>query len=379
MKNELIILAMIAILAVVPSACADAIIIDHNCTNLSEIPDEWIEAAKSDLHIAYQHTSHGSQLITGMNALENFPAFGSKYEWSDSGTSGLDLDDYGISGCADLSQGDYIDGNGVTPWVTATRNLLNNPANSHVNVIMWSWCSINGHNAQRYVDNMEILVSEYPDVTFVFMTGHAQGQSENLYDDPQANGDGHVHYNNELIRQHCIDNERILFDFADIEAYDPDGNYFWDQAMYDTLAYSGGNWGIEWCDSNVGSELEQLTTGNNVDGYSGCSSCAHCGSAGAGNTINCVLKGRGTWHTMARLAGWDGGQKPVCGDVTGEGEVDTTDLVLLLKHCVNPAGNPLVQECAGDIDGNGYINILDVRMLMGYITNGAGYSLNCAC
>ncbi len=73
------------------------------------------------------------------------------------------------------------------------------------------------------------------------MTGHAEGQSENLYDDPQANGDGHVHYNNELIRQHCIDNDRILFDFADIEAYDPDGNYFWDQTMYDNLAYSGGN------------------------------------------------------------------------------------------------------------------------------------------
>jgi hypothetical protein len=82
---------------------------------------------------------------------------------------------------------------------------------------------------------------------------------------------------------------------------------------------------------------------------------------------------------MARLAGWDGGQKPVCGDVTGEGKVDTTDLVLLLKHCVNPAGNPIAHECAGDIDGNGHITILDVRMLMMYITNGAGYPLNCGC
>ena len=116
----------------------------------------------------------------------------------------------------DLSQGDFIGGNGVTPWATATRTLLDNSANSHINVIMWSWCSIDGHNAQRYVDNMELLVSEYPAVTFVFMTGHAQGQGENLYDDPQSNGDGHVHYNNELIRQHCIDNERLLFDFADI-------------------------------------------------------------------------------------------------------------------------------------------------------------------
>ena len=182
------------------SAFPQAIIIDHTCADLSGIPDAWLAKAKSDLHIAYQHTSHGSQLISGMNALEAFPSFGTKYEWSDNGSSGLDLDDYGIPGIDDLSQGDYIDGNGVTPWVTATRNLLDNPANSHVNVVMWSWCSINIHNAQRYVDNMEILVGEYPGVQFVFMTGHAEGQGENLYDDPQPDGDGHVHYNNQLIR-----------------------------------------------------------------------------------------------------------------------------------------------------------------------------------
>ena len=314
--GKMVLAIAILMLALLTMASAAAVIIGHNSTDLSQIPDASIEQAKSNLHIAYQHTSHGSQLVTGMNALENFPSFASKYEWSDDGSAGLDLDDYGIPGCADLSQGDWIDGNGVTPWVTATRNLLDNPANYHINVIMWSWCSINMHNAQRYVDNMEILISEYGvggtnpraaehPVEFVFMTGHAEGQSENLYDDPQPDGNGHVHYNNQLIRQHCIDNDRILFDFADIEAYDPDGDYFWDLAMYDDLDYNPGrtnNWGIEWCSANVGTELEQLTTGNGVAGYGGCSDCAHSGSAGSGETINCVLKGCAVWWMMAELA-----------------------------------------------------------------------------
>ena len=174
-------------------------------------------AAAAALHIAYNHTSHGSQIISGMDALEGFPAFGGTYAWSDNGSAGLDLDDRGIP-CSvpDLSQGDSIDEHGVTPWVTCTRDFLDAPANAHINVIMWSWCSIDGHDAQRYVDNMEILVSEYPAIDFVFMTGHAQGQGEDLTP-------GSVHYNNELIRRHCRSHERILFDFADIEAYDPDG------------------------------------------------------------------------------------------------------------------------------------------------------------
>ncbi|MBW2457670.1 MAG: hypothetical protein JRI68_24410, partial [Deltaproteobacteria bacterium] len=247
------------------------LVADHNDTNLANIPESAITQAKSTLHIAYSHTSHGSQLITGMNALQAFPDFGDRYAWDDSGQdpNALDLDDMGIpSSVPDLSQGDSVDGNGDTPWVVSTRELLDNSANNHINVVVWSWCSINGHDAQRYVDNMEKLVNEYPNVDFVFMTGHAEGQSEDTTADS-------VHYNNELIRDHCAQHGRWLFDFADIEAYDPDGTYFWDQAMADNLDYGGGNWGQQWCAANQGSELEQLTTGIGVTGYDGTSGCAH--------------------------------------------------------------------------------------------------------
>lgn len=254
------------------------LIIDHRCTKIDSVPAEWVTKAKQTLHIAYGHTSHGSQLTEGMTGLVSFR--GNAYSWNNGGTAGaLDLHDYAMNG--DLGNPDR------TTWASVTRTYLN--ANSDVNVIIWSWCgqvsSATEADINTYLNLMTALETDYPKVKFVYMTGHLDGTGLT----------GNLHLRNEQIRNFCRTNNKFLYDFEDIESYNPDGIYFGSKKPNDNCDYDSdgngsldSNWALQWQNSH--------TIG--IDWFS-------C-SAAHSQPLNGNRKAYAAWNLWGRIAGWNG-------------------------------------------------------------------------
>jgi len=298
-------------------------VIDHRHTDLSQIPDEFITAAKQNLKIRYFRRSHGSHIDTGgMDALRTYYASLNKYQYSKYDFAKNDNNFLYFS-----TQWASLDKENTT-WVQITTDYLDNPANADINVVMWAWSSdFYLCSAQQYLDDMETLIAKYGPggtagravpITFIFQTACGQRVAER---------NSKVYEGNQLIRLHCNTHSRILFDFNDLECYDPDGNYFGDgnpdgsytseRMLNDDLAYissnPGGsiytnsrNWGIDWMNAHPTSELAKLAADNI------CTVCEHSMGTFQGETkdnsrLHCVLKGRAAWWMWAVLAGWEAG------------------------------------------------------------------------
>lgn len=314
---------------------ADAIIADHTAfQSFDRIPPYWLQKAK-ELTLHYAHTSHGSQIISGIRLLESFdPTYSVTIR--ESGTEGLPpletppaLRIYdGNPPETYIEPGDYWDG---TAALDRTRAVA---TTGKYNFSMWSWCGQQSDNSatttQRYLDNLNQLETEFPAMRFIYMTGHTDGSGLT----------GKLNLRNEQVRKYCRDNGKILFDFADIESYDPDGNYYLDKGTTDNCDYTGGNWADQWCAANPGSPL--------------CKSC----SCAHSQSLNCNMKARAFWWMMARLAGWDGN---LCPDLDDDSKVTLTDFAILAENWLaSDAGNP------ADISGNGQVDETDLAILLNH-------------
>lgn len=288
-----------------------AIIIDHTCCNLQKVPDNWVTMSKNNLRIAYGHTSHGSQIVTGMEFLRS--KANSIYSYNN-GANSLYLND------ASLLTGD-LGAPDRTTWSAVTKKLLMNNT-SNINMIMWSWCGqVDGSESDinTYLTQMSQLEKDYPNINFVYMTGHLNGTGIN----------GNVHIRNEQIRKYCRNNGKVLFDFADIESYDPDGQWFLEKKADDGCNYTGGNWAVEWCAKNPGICVNSC-------------SCAHS------HCLNCQQKGKAFWWMLARISGWEG-------EVTGNND-DKNIFSSEIEILPNPASDNIQISCP---EGYHTINIFN--------------------
>jgi hypothetical protein len=222
------------------SANAEPIIADHSSVGEFEnIPDSLIQAIGSDYLVFYGHTSHGSQIVTGIGLLYDEDPF--------------------YDPPAFHEYGDDLGGTGDTSWAPPTRDWF-----------MWSWCGGCSGNTEEginiYLNAMNGLEQDYPGVRFIYMTGHLDGSGP----------EGNLYARNNQIRDYCLANDKTLFDFADIESYDPDGNYYPD-------ASDACEWCYDWCSLYP---------------------CPSCGCAHS-HCFNCYLKGKAWWWMMARISGWN--------------------------------------------------------------------------
>jgi hypothetical protein len=279
------------------------------------IPQKYIDRARNYLHVAYQHTSHGTHVTYGLYGLPDYKPGDKKLfavTCNDPKYGQLDIRDNILEKYAPFMVKAYDLSRDETAFIQTTRNFLDDPNNAIINVVMWSWCNIRDHNVKgNYLRGMKTLIEEYGiggtkigvgagqranPVYFVFMTGHANDTGNLGIGNPSAQA--------AFINKFCKENKLLCLDYYSIDTHCMDDNY-WDDAGDDGNSYKYNNSkteeGFFYHDWQNAHELGK-------DYYHNKTSPGGAVKCGDHTTqhITANRKAYAMWWILARISGWDG-------------------------------------------------------------------------
>lgn len=277
---------------------------------LRSIPQAYIDSARNLLHVAYQHTSHGTHITRGLFGLQDYKAGDNiRFGITDFNPTPnrLDFNDNAMASYADGDDDASDLSRNERAFIKATQNFLDDPDNALINVIVWSWCSIEGHAvAANYLPGMQQLINEYgkngskigigtgkrsTPVYFVFLTGHAEGNNT---------GAGKPKNQADLIINFCNQNHQLCLDYYSIDTHDMSDMYWDDTNDNGSSTKYGGNFYSSWQNSHD----KGVHWYDNKTPQGGVA----CGEHNTQH-ITANRKAYAMWWIMARIVGWDGGEK----------------------------------------------------------------------